>query len=133
MNDTNGTAVSGNGLEPETFDGQFYLRDNGKVYITYFALSTLGIIFGPAGNMVIIMTILFNKKLRLNPAYMLMLNLSVSDLGISTIVHTFTDIGIFLGEEFYQERHGLCIFLAAFCVIDCVNSLVKMGIFGVNL
>ena len=34
-----------------------------------------------------------DKELRKNSAYMLMFNLAMSDILISTLVHTFTNIG----------------------------------------
>ena len=34
-----------------------------------------------------------DKELRKNPAYMLMFNLALADIGISTFVHTFTSVG----------------------------------------
>ena len=39
-------------------------------------------------------TIGCDRELRINSAYMLMFNLAMSDILISTLVHTFTNIGI---------------------------------------
>ncbi len=61
-----------------------------------------------------------------------MMNLSFSDLLISLFVHTFTDIGILMGRDFYEERFGLCVVLASLCLIACGTSLVNMGILAVN-
>ena len=38
-------------------------------------------------------TIGMDKELRKNPTYMLMFNLAMADIGISTFVHTFTSVG----------------------------------------
>ena len=56
------------------------------------------------GNLVVMYTIAFDQKLKQNPAYMLMFNLALSDLAISTVVHLFTNVGIYFGEEFFREK-----------------------------
>ena len=38
-------------------------------------------------------TIGMDKELRKNSAYMIMFNLAMADIGISTFVHTFTSVG----------------------------------------
>ncbi len=43
-----------------------------------------------------ILTITSSKILRKNPVYILILNLALSDVAISIVVHTFTNIGRFL-------------------------------------
>ena len=43
--------------------------------------------------MVVMSTIACDQKLKKNPAYMLMFNLALSDIAISTVVHLFTNIG----------------------------------------
>ena len=45
------------------------------------------------GNLTVMVTIGFDEKLKQNPAYILMLNLALSDLAISTVVHGFTNVG----------------------------------------
>jgi len=47
------------------------------------------------GNLAIIIAIVTDKKLMKNPAYILMMNLAMSDLGISIVVSTFTNMGIY--------------------------------------
>lgn len=114
------------------YNGDFFIGKNPGTYVTYFVLSTMGIFIGTTGNIFIILTIALNKKLRTNPAYMLMMNLAFSDLLIATFVHTFTDIGIFMGEDFYAGRIGFCHFLGALCLVACGTSLVNMGSLAVN-
>lgn len=47
------------------------------------------------GNIGVILTIASSKNLRKNPVYILILNLALSDVAISIVVHTFTNIGKF--------------------------------------
>lgn len=47
------------------------------------------------------MTIVLDKKLIRNSAYILMVNLALSDMGISTLVHIFTIIGM-LALKFHK-------------------------------
>jgi hypothetical protein len=70
-----------------------YIQQMGGIYITYLTLNFVGIVIGTLGNIVIIAVIYFSKKLKKNPAYILMANLALSDIGISIFVHIFTNIG----------------------------------------
>jgi hypothetical protein len=70
-----------------------YTQQLGGIYITYLTLNFVGIVIGTLGNLIIITAIFSSKKLKKNPAYILMANLSLSDIGISIFVHIFTNIG----------------------------------------
>nr|QVK45859.1 G protein-coupled receptor [Proales similis] len=109
-----------------------YLEDHGFIYIPYMALSFVGIVVGTLGNLVVLGSILRSRKLRSNPTYMLLANLALSDLGISTLVHTFTNVGILHGEHYFRERMALCIFLGSWCLIACATSLFNMGFLALN-
>jgi hypothetical protein len=71
-----------------------YLEDQTFIYLPYLVLNFFGIVIGTIGNLIVIFTIGRDKSLRKNSAYMLMFNLALSDILISTLVHTFTNIGI---------------------------------------
>jgi hypothetical protein len=92
-----------------------YIQDHSAIFVPYLMLNFLGIVLGTLGksihqlinlytflncfsflkgNLCVILTISFDKKLRLNPTYMVMLNLAISDIGISTLVHSFTNVGM---------------------------------------
>ena len=70
-----------------------YLTDYTAIYLPYLIFNVGGFILGTSGNLVVILTIGFDKHLNKNPAYILMLNLALSDIGISIFVQTFTNIG----------------------------------------
>jgi hypothetical protein len=109
-----------------------YIKDHSLIFMPYMILNFIGILFGTLGNLTVLFTIGFDKKLNKNPTFMLMFNLALSDIGISTFVHTFTNVGILFGEEFFQKRHELCIFLGSFCLISCGTSLFNMGFLAIN-
>ena len=114
------------------YNGQFYIGAHGSVYITYLVLSTVGIVLGTTGNLIVALTILCHRKLMVNSAYVLMVNLSVADFFIALFAHTFTDFGIIFGQDLYGRVPGLCKALAAVCLINCGTSLVNMCILAVN-
>ena len=78
-----------------------------------------------------------NKKLIKKSAYVLIVNQSISDLGISTFVHTFTNVGmqiyfiiikdillIYENLEIKSLFENTKNFLARFCCtdnIECIN------------
>ena len=70
-----------------------YLTDYTAIYLPYLIFNVGGFILGTSGNLVVIFTIGLDKHLNKNPAYLFMLNLALSDIGISIFVQTFTNIG----------------------------------------
>ena len=70
-----------------------YLEDYTAIYLPYLIFNVGGFILGTSGNIVVILTIGLDKHLNKNPAYLLMLNLALSDINISIFVQTFTNIG----------------------------------------
>ena len=95
-----------------------YIKDHVIIFIPYFVLNCIGILLGTLGlykiflnfnfeesqanfyfyfnlkgNLTVLITIGFDEKFKQNPAYILMFNLALSDIAISTIVHTFTNVG----------------------------------------
>ena len=77
-------------------------------------------------------SILLNTKLRHNPTYLLVLNLAFADISISIFVHTFTDVGIILGRDYFEANSHFCKFLGAVCLITCAASLVTMCVLALN-
>nr|QVK45858.1 G protein-coupled receptor [Proales similis] len=109
-----------------------YLLEQGFAYYPYLLLNFIGIVVGVLGNLTVIWSIIRDPKLRSNPTYMLMANLALSDLGISTLVHTFTNVGIIHSQGYFEERMGFCIFLGAWCLFMCATSLFNMGFLAIN-
>ena len=99
----------------EEIGGIRYISKNLGMYIPYVSLFGLGLITGVvgklnrnetkckplinadfhgySGNTLIIGTILFVKDLRQNPTFMLIVNLSLSDIVVSVVVDTSTIVG----------------------------------------
>lgn len=78
---------------PSSTDYVQYLEDYAGIYMPYLILNFCGIVLGTIGNLIILITIGLDKSLNKNPAYMLMFNLSLSDIGISIFVDGFTNVG----------------------------------------
>ena len=87
---TNSTLSPDNQTEFQQID---YLKDYTAIYLPYLIFNVCGFILGTSGNLVVIFTIGLDKHLNKNPAYLFMLNLALSDIGISIFVQTFTNIG----------------------------------------
>ena len=112
--------------------GVEYISHNLWLYIPYLALFSTGILAGIVGNMLIIGTILYMPKLRENPTFVMILNLSASDLAVSVAVDSFTLVGTLAGEEFFIQSPFWCQFSGAMCIIACGTSLVSMAFLAIN-
>ena len=105
------------------------------------------------GNLLIMGTVLYMRDLRRNPTFVMILNLSLSDLTVSVAVDSFTLVGelhepprIFelkiqvcfqlkgclAGQQFFDQYPVLCQFSGAMCLIACGTSLVSMGFLAIN-
>lgn len=54
-----------------------YMKDHSLIYMPYMVFNFMGILFGTLGNLTVIFTIGFDKKLNKNPTFMLMFNLGI--------------------------------------------------------
>lgn len=101
--------------------------------------------------MIIIATIIVNKDLR-SATYMLMFNLSLADLVVSSVVNTFTVVGnsiyqfksslnalfksfisgVFVSKAFFDRSPFACQLIGAICLTACVTSLLSIGFLAFN-
>jgi len=100
-----------------------YLGDHQTIFLPYSVLNFIGTVLGTVGNLIVLFTIVCDKKLKENPAYILMFNLAFSDLAISVVVHSFTNIGkdkyitlnfLFLNTDNHPTGHALILL----CVLN---------------
>jgi len=59
-------------------------------------------------------------------------NLSIADFCISALVDSFTAIGVLCGRNYFDERPGLCEFVAFACLLFCEVSLFSIGFLALN-
>ena len=59
-------------------------------------------------------------------------NLSIADFCISALVDSFTAIGVLCGKNYFDERPGLCEFVAFSCLLFCEVSLFSIGFLALN-
>ena len=108
-----------------------------QIMLGYLIVTISVTILGIIGNLLVLGTILMDRKLRvLNNIFLA--NLAVADLFIAGIIHPFTAVGIIRGKDgmFYhtdpEEVTGLCEFLASFCIISCSASVLSIGAVAMN-
>nr|QVK45857.1 G protein-coupled receptor [Proales similis] len=96
------------------------------VYMPYTVLTGVGTVVGTLGNLLIIGAVICCKELQ-NSTNMFVVNLSLSDLFISSFVNSFTFVGIFAGKSFFDANPFLCNLIGASCLVACVTSLMNIG------
>ncbi|XP_014677972.1 PREDICTED: melatonin receptor type 1C-like, partial [Priapulus caudatus] len=79
----------------------------------------------------VIMAILKEKKLR-STGNMFVVNLTISDLGISMFVDPMAIVGIAGGYEFFYNKTPLCVTIATVCLVCCIASLLNITAISVN-
>jgi hypothetical protein len=109
-----------------------YFIANIDIYLPSSIFSGLGVIVGVIGNSLIIGAILSIKELRMNPTFILILNLSFADAFISVIVDSFTVVGCLIGKSLFSQYIWLCKLVASVCMVACATSLVTMGFLALN-
>ena len=95
--------ISNNNTNAEVFEeigGILYFLKYLSEYLPYSLLSSIGVVVGLLGNILIIGAIISTKELH-TTTYMLIFNLSLADLVISSFVDLFTVIG----------KRSICIIL----------------------
>ena len=103
-----------------------------KVYGASLLLTS---ILGTFGNILVICSVLLNKKLRVLQNVFIV-NLAVADLLVTTLMMPFSITGIFVDqlnmEEFFSRNSGLCEFLATVSVACCASSILSIASISVN-
>jgi hypothetical protein len=61
--------------------------------VIYFFFILASSVIGTLANLLIIASIILNKKLIRNPAYLFILNIGIADLGVVLILHSKTLYG----------------------------------------
>ncbi|RNA44762.1 melatonin receptor type 1B-B-like [Brachionus plicatilis] len=113
------------------YGGIDYIQNDLVLYIAFLALTFFGIIFGFLGNMLTILAIIFNKELNA-PNYWIIVNLSIADLHISSLINSFNAIGVLAGEDFFLNRKPLCTIIGFLCLIFCGSSLLNIALLALN-
>ena len=88
-------------------------------YITWLLLMSL---IGTFGNLLIILSLVVEKKLR-TLSNIFIVNLAFADIFVTTIIDPFSVIAVFNEGEFFYRHEGLCIFAGAFVVTCCACSI----------
>jgi hypothetical protein len=83
------------------------------------------------GNLSIIGAFICDKEMR-NSTNILILNLSLADLVVSTFIEAFKLVGILAGKKFFDQTPIFCRFVAAICFITCGTSLISIGLLALN-
>ena len=63
-----------------------------------------------------LISILINRELRSHPTFILMCNLALTDLVISSFVDSFSVVDIFLGKTYFDSSSSLCTFIGSVCL-----------------
>ena len=99
--------------------------------LPYTVVSAVFTVFGALGNLLIIFTILVTKELQ-SSSSVIVFNLAVVDLAIAFFIDSFMIVSVIVGKIFYDQRPGLCTFVAVFCVILCSNSILSIVLISFN-
>lgn len=67
-----------------------------------------------------------------NSTNILILNLSLADLAVSSVLNSFVVVGVLAGESFFKLRPILCQFVAGWCVTTCEASIANIGLLALN-
>ncbi|XP_072038501.1 melatonin receptor type 1A-like [Amphiura filiformis] len=96
-----------------------FLPDRYILYITWLILMAL---IGTAGNLLIILSLVADEKLR-TISNVFVVNLAFADIFVTTIIDPFSVLAVFNEGEFFYRHPGLCIFAGAFVVTCCACSI----------
>ncbi|RNA16468.1 melatonin receptor type 1B-B-like [Brachionus plicatilis] len=132
VNFSNDASVNLSTKQPiEEYGGLAFLLDNLQDYLPYSILSACGTAIGIIGNLLIIGAVLSTKELH-SSTNMLVFNLALADLTISTMVDSFTVVGVLQGKSYFDQRPILCHFVAGICLVACETSLMNIGFLAIN-
>ncbi|GAU96937.1 hypothetical protein RvY_08304 [Ramazzottius varieornatus] len=92
------------------------------IRLTFVVAMIVFSVAGLFGNLMIIFTILLATDLRTTRNAFLM-NLSVSDLVLISIVVPFNVISVLRGGHYWHNRTNLCMFVASICAPACLSAI----------
>nr|QVK45871.1 G protein-coupled receptor [Proales similis] len=108
------------------------MQQHAIAYSLSTAIYALLAVFGFAGNLLAIASILSSSKLRFRSTYLLILNQSLAELFISVTVNISPLLGVLSGKNLLLESSLICKSFAAACAITCSASLISMGFLALN-
>ena len=91
-------------------------------FIPYISWLILMSFVGTIGNLLIMISLIVNKKLRII-SNVFVVNLAFADIFVTTVIDPFSVVAVFNEGEFFKSHSGLCVFLGAFVVTCCACSI----------
>ena len=88
-------------------------------YVVWLSLMSC---IGTIGNILIMISLIVNKKLR-TISNIFVVNLASADIFVTTVIDPFSVVAVFHGGELFNRYNGLCVFLGAFVVTCCACSI----------
>lgn len=103
------------------------------VLLSWF-IELLSVLFGTFGNLLVIFSVITQKSLW-SPANMLVVQLAIFDLGISTVVQFTAMSGmLWRGHEFYTQENWkmICKVFGLICAFCCCASPGALAVISFN-
>uniref|UniRef100_A0A915K3J9 G-protein coupled receptors family 1 profile domain-containing protein n=1 Tax=Romanomermis culicivorax TaxID=13658 RepID=A0A915K3J9_ROMCU len=88
-------------------------------------------VVGSVGNLLVILTILYDRTLRLT-RNMFIISLALSDFFVSSVTMPASIAGVIYGHSWFEGHQALCTFVSTICAPGCVASMYSVAWIAVS-